>query len=119
MSKSPKVLGSICLYGSSEYGAGYLASVGEDLPSMKIIGGDGDPPEGRSMNSAYFMGMDDLLEHYGPDVVGVVEVFAAGGEKSAKVRIDNSWPYFGDLAWGAAPVYTIAMEDVLAAAEPA
>jgi hypothetical protein len=107
-----KVVGSICLYGSQECGAGYLAAIGP-LKDGQLYG-TGDPVLGRSMTQAVWI----ATHHFSEAGIyrGIVKVYASGGKLVADYDLATI-KYFGELKWEPAPVYTIAMEDILAAAE--
>jgi hypothetical protein len=110
MSKTDaKLVGEVCLYGNGQMGAGYIAT----LPDRRMFG-DGEPVEGLSMNDAYWLGCLDLKEAgAGP---GLVRVYMAGGRRVADADISNP-PYFGELRWVLAEVFTISFDDIVAAAE--
>lgn len=98
----------ICLYGSHECGAGWIAVV--DGRSL----GDGEPRAGATMTAAIHAARDALLPLVDPRAR--LTVFAPGGRLAARVAIDRPIA-FGRLAWIPAPVWTISAADVMAAAE--
>lgn len=98
----------VMLYGSSA-SAGYLSVL-----DGRIVGGSGEPLEGRSLTDATWFGMIKLRE---AGHTGGAWVYRPDGKSRAYVkRVDNP-PYFGDLEWEAAPMLVIKMDDLLAVAE--
>lgn len=115
--KVPSVVGSICLYGTSMVGAGYLAHLGGGLPGPETkLYGDGAPRASWGMNDAFWLACMDLKEAgCGP---GLVKVFIQAGDRSLVALADvMSPPYFGDLKFEEAPpALVIPVSAILAAA---
>lgn len=89
----------ICLYGTHRYGTGWLA-VTEDGRMF----GDGELVKEQTFTDAVWLACDKLRQ---AGVKGTVRVFASGGERYADFNISYP-PYFGDLQWNRAPMYTVA-----------
>jgi hypothetical protein len=100
------------LYGSHVCGAGWLVTV-PGRPDE--VFGDGEPSNGRNMTEAVWLAQDEI-RRLGYEK-GEILVFAAGGERMARITAERLAPYYGDLTWELAPVYTISMEAILEAAE--
>ncbi len=95
-----KIVATICLYGTSKIGAGYLATA-QALPGKLF--GSGEPVEGRSFTEAVWLGSTDLLaalDEFGgfAACTGLVRIFAAGGEFYADAPLGGV-PSFGRLQW--------------------
>lgn len=109
MKNGAKLVGSVCLYGGPTCGYGYLA--GPVACPAKY--GDGEPQKWRSLNDAFWLGMIDLACG---GYVGLVEIFAPGGQLMATASNKRPLPYYGELHWGPAKVWVISAEAILAAA---
>jgi hypothetical protein len=109
-----EVIGDICLYDGPRCGFGYLAHLGALSRDTKLFG-DGDPHPLWGGTEAMWHGLKDLQEA-GANF-GLIRIFAPDGKRMAQVRIDGPWRYYGDLSWEQAPVYEIAYEAIMAAAE--
>lgn len=103
------VVADICLYGNRETGAGFL---GVRYPHGQSFG-TGDPVKGRSFTDALFLAMSEVPPVRG----GVVRVFDAGGERTTTLSVNLAVPYYGDIVWREAPVYTISAAALIAASE--
>lgn len=101
---SKKIVGDICLYGTSRIGAGFLVCAAPHGQTS----GTGEPVQGRSFTEAVWMGVEHLRGILGVDVVGMVRIFEPGGELMAVVDVNNV-PAFGDLKWEAAVTYQVAI----------
>lgn len=101
---------SVCLYGAGHVGYGYLAGP----PANPAQFGDGEPHKPRGLNDAFWLAMFDLQE---AGIVGMVKVFAPGGELMAQVSNAGAFPYYGQLEWGPAEMLVVSMADILAASE--
>lgn len=98
MAKSKSsVLPSICMYGNSSIGAGWLASHNGQMF------GDGEPKHGRSFSEAVFQACDALSK---AGVSGDAWVYAAGGLRKAKVSVSRP-VWYGNLQWVSAEVYEV------------
>lgn len=95
-----KNLPSICLYGNSKVGAGWLASWNDKLL------GNGEPKLFRSMTEAVWQALDELRQK--GYCKGKVWVYAAGGQRKAMMDV-QSCVYYGDLHWVAAEQYEVAL----------
>jgi hypothetical protein len=106
--RTQKIVGEICLYGAGHCGAGWLATTaaGQSL-------GTGELNQAHNFTAAVFQACDALRAVAGP---GLAWVYESNGQLRAQIDISRPC-YFGDLKWEAAPVYTISMADILAAAE--
>ena len=107
--KSKRLVGEICLYGTREVGAGYLARV-----EGKMFG-DGAPRPRWSFTDAMFHGLRDIRE-WGI-TRGLVRVYEPTGQRFAEVEMDWRWPYYGELKWQPAQQYVIDAEQIIATAE--
>ena len=106
--KAAKLVGEICLYGTTATGAGWLAR-GEGTALL----GNGETTPGRGFTEAMWLA-EEALQAAG--LVGVVAVYAPGGERFALVLL-GAVGSFGDLAWSpAGAAVTISAEQILAAA---
>jgi hypothetical protein len=99
----------ICLYGTHETGAGYIAATRDGSHF-----GNGEPRTGRTFTEAVWIAVG-ALEAAGGLEAGRVRVFAPGGERMAWMELTSPLT-FSDLAWEAAPVYTISASELEAAA---
>lgn len=98
---------TICLYGNWDIGFGYIAVLGD-----KTFG-DGEPVKFRSCTDCVWLACEELIAA-GFD--GLVEIYAAGGERRAVSHV-RKVGYFGNLKWERAEPLVIQMVDILAAAE--
>ena len=98
---TPVVVAEITFYGTRQTGAGFLAYG----PDHKRIAGTGDPVQGRGFTDALFLAVQALTE--AGIVDGFVAVYEPSGLKMALIDLSYSIPYWGDLAWTAAPVYVL------------
>lgn len=110
-SPATNVVADICLYGTSRIGAGYL---GVQYPHGQLFG-TGIPVASRSFTEAIFAAVTDLAER--GVRTGVIRIFDAGGERVTAVDLATAMPYYSDLLWTAAPVYTISAEALTQAAK--
>jgi len=109
--KNNTIAADICLYGAPSCGFGYIA-----LTEAGRTVGDGSPKADRSATDAIWLA---VLELNGIGVIsGSVRVFDSGGERVATMPIARP-VYYSELEWSAAPVYTIRVEDLIAAANDA
>lgn len=115
MAKSQKVVAEICLYGTTQHGAGWLARTSDGA-----LLGDGELRQGRSFTEAVWLACDAVLRVYGAcggrPRNGKVRVFAPGGERMADADINHPG-YYGDLKWQSATVLEISAEAIEAAAK--
>ena len=109
----------VCLYGNPDLagtgrrktgGAGYLGVIYPHGQSF----GTGEPVEGRTYTEAIWAAQDELRAL---GIAGFIHLYDAGGERMAVIGIHESVTY-GKLTWHPAPVYTVSVEALLAAAEP-
>jgi hypothetical protein len=109
MARSTKsaVAAEICLYGTYVVGAGYIARAADGT-----MFGDGEPRADWSQTDAIFRACANL-ERAG--VRGRVVIFAPGGQRMAVTDIGRPGT-FGALRWEVAPVYTIRVDALVAAA---
>lgn len=113
--KAKKIVAEICLYGTSQIGAGWIAQL-EDGTTL----GNGEPREGRSFTHAIFQACNQILRING--MCGgrprqdTIRVYAPGGERMAETSLRHP-DYFGDLKWTAAIQYEVSAESLMAAAE--
>lgn len=84
----------ICLYGAQSCGSGYLART-----QAGGRFGTGDLVSGRSMTEAVWLAVDDIRQS--GVTRGVVQIFAAGGERVARVDLGSHVPTVGELPWRA------------------
>lgn len=114
-SAAKTIAAEICLYGTQAVGAGWLARTADGR-----MFGDGEPNIRRNMTSAVWLACDELRA---AGVSGLVRIFEPTGQMVSTVALDGlkhrAIPYFGDLKWEAAPVYTISAEALIAASEVA
>jgi hypothetical protein len=106
-----KIVGEICLYGTSNTGAGWLAVA---KPHGQTAG-DGDPVKGRSFSEAVWeaaTAIGLILGHQR----GSVWVYEPSGQLRAKYDLGRVRT-FGDLAWEPAPQLTISAEAIIAASQ--
>lgn len=96
----------ICLYGGT-HGSGWLARTSDGR-----MFGNGDPVAGRDLTAATWLAAEALRA---AGVRGHVRIFEPSGRSMAIADV-GAIPYFGMLAWQAAPVYTISVEALEAAA---
>lgn len=108
---SKKIVGDICLYGTSRTGAGFLVCA---APHGQT-GGTGEPVAGRSFSEAVWMGVE-MLEKIGVGR-GLVRIFAPGGEEMAVVELGGLVPAYGSLKWGPAVTYEINAAELIGAAQ--
>lgn len=106
-SKTKKLVAEICLYGTQQAGAGWLAQ----LPGGKLLG-DGTLRQGRSFTAALWLACEAVRESIG-HTSGLVRVFAAGGERMADADLSRPG-YYGDLKWQPATVYVVGSEQLAA-----
>jgi hypothetical protein len=111
--KSNEVLADVCLYGNTRIGAGWLATatIGREVRRF----GDGEPVEHRCFTEAVWMAFEALKA--AGVTTGLVRVFAPGGERMTKLRIDRHVPNYGNLKWEPAIQYTISAEALIAEAK--
>lgn len=83
---------TICLYGTHEVGAGYIAT---DERGKQY--GNGDPVKGRNFTSALWLAMNEL-RGANPHPHLLVVVYEPSGRMFARVSLQES-PYFGELKW--------------------
>jgi hypothetical protein len=121
MSAKTRIVGEICMYGNSQTcGAGWLAAVEPTLDkrnrsvAQSTLLGDGDPKIGRAFTEALWQACDAIRET-GP-TAGLVRVYEPGGHWCATTSLSQPVCY-GDLEWTPAPVLTISVEEIMAAAE--
>lgn len=118
MKKENEINATVCLYGASHCGFGYLAETREGACDFRTnerhIFGDGEPKAGRMMNAAVADALSEL-RHAG--VHGMVRVFAAGGELCADYTLKGPCPRADEVEWKAAPVLVISSEEIARAAE--
>lgn len=82
------IVAEICLYGTAQTGAGFLARAKDGGKA-----GDGEVKAGRSFTDAVWLAVDDLGLHWGAALV-----FAPGGQQYARYDLSRS-TYYGDLEW--------------------
>lgn len=92
------VVAEVCLYGNSEIGAGWLASV-NGIPGIL---GDGEPKAKRSFTQAVFEACESIRKD--GITSGLVTVTAPGGEWEGDVGLNRPC-YYGDIQWRPAKVY--------------
>lgn len=100
--RNQKVVGEICLYGTTAIGAGYLAQA-----EGGYMIGNGEPKAGRSMTEAVWLACDELrmcgIQR------GLVRVYAPGGRFVAATDINHP-VYYGNLKWeSAAPACVVSV----------
>lgn len=99
--KTNKHVADVCLYGTSQIGAGWIAQ-GEGQAMI----GTGEPISARGFTEAVWLACDALRES--GIKAGMVRVFAAGGERMAFCDINHP-PYYGNLKWQPAIQYEVAI----------
>jgi hypothetical protein len=110
MDYGSQVYSSLCMYGTSFTGAGYL---GVRFPHGQSFG-TGDPVKHRTFTEAIWHGLADLRD--AGVTAGLVRVFDSGGERMATVDMKAAVNY-AFLTWQPAPVYTISADELIAAAD--
>jgi len=105
------IVADICLYGTRQTGAGWLAQTADGL-----MFGNGRPVAGRSFTEAVWMAMG-ALESDGIRS-GQVRIFLPGGDYMAVVDAAQPVPTFGGLRTVPAPVWTLDVADLVNAAQP-
>lgn len=107
------VVAEICFYGThnAEVGYGYYLTThdGKRL-------GDGTPRPGRTATEALWIALGGL-EILGYRRVGLVRIYDAGGERCADLDLSKPSPIYGEIRWVEAPVYTLNVDELIAAAE--
>lgn len=98
--KKRDFVADICLYGTPQTGAGYLACRLDHGQTC----GNGEPVFGRPFTSAVFLAVEQL-RGLGLNK-GRVRIFEPRGECMAIIELSGTVPTFGDLQWGPAPQYT-------------
>jgi hypothetical protein len=111
MKKTSKLVGEICLYGTTTHGAGWIAEV--PVEHGKMFLGNGELFPGMSLTEAMWDACRAVRTYH---AAGTVKVFEPRGELVAETDVNHPG-YFGDLKWTAAPVYVLNVEDLLAASE--
>ena len=113
-----ELVGTIAIYGTSRTGGGYIASVGKDADRQFF--GDGEPRSYWSMNDALWLAAQEIMEKAGirRGYVLVTMDDAHGQPKAALFKL-HDFCYFGELTWGPGVTYTISMNEIMAAAQPA
>ncbi len=107
---SPAVpVAEICLYGTMDVGAGWLANIANGTKCGLYLG-NGEPVRGRSMTEAVWLAVEAIRE--AGVSKGAVRVFMSGGQRCADVDLGGYVPCFGDLPWQPAPVYMVSAEAV-------
>lgn len=104
------IVAEICLYGTQQTGAGWLAQTADGL-----MFGNGRPVAGRPFTEAVWMAMG-ALESDGIRS-GLVRIFLPGGEYMAVVDAALPVPTFGSLKTVPAPVWTLDVADLVNAAQ--
>ena len=100
---------SVCIYGTSRIGSGYIASTADGR-----MFGDGTPRASRTATSALWLACDELRAA-GVKGLVAVHIDAACGPMVALTDVSRP-ESFGRLDWKAAPVYVISEQAVRAAA---
>lgn len=110
-----KVVGTICFYGNSTVGAGWLAHTGTLTKQTKMLG-DGEPKSGATFTSALFAACAALKEFSSSIKHGdLVEVYAPGGQKFGLVNVCSpSW--YGNIEWKPAGCLEVSAEEIQAVA---
>ncbi len=114
--KASKVLGTVCLYGTSAAGCGYIAAATPTTGGPELFGTGELRFE--SFTDAMWMGLKDLRAKGGLQK-GLVTVFLPDGTRMSTLSIESVWPYFGELKWEQAPVLTLSVEALVEASERA
>ena len=99
----------ICLYGTNQTGAGYLARAANGRRF-----GTGRPSNFLTFTVAIWTAVDELR---GAGVTGPVHIYAPGGARMAIADLGRHVPTFGSLTWTPAPVYTLSTAALEAAAQ--
>lgn len=86
------IVGSICLYGNRDVGAGWIAST--EVAGQAKTFGDGTPAVGRTFTEAVWQAKDAIRK--AGTASGRIRIFAAGGEFYADDKVERT-AYFGDL----------------------
>ena len=94
--KSNELVAEIALYGTSEIGAGYIAST---IDGNRM--GSGEPRAGRTMTEAVWLAAAEIRES--GLVRGMVRVFAPAGRFMADTDLQRPG-YYGNLKWQRATV---------------
>lgn len=106
---SSKPVAEIALYGVRRTGAGWIVRLADGR-----MFGDGEPRERVSFTEAVFVAVDAIraagIER------GIVRVYDSGGDRMSEFSLEARVPYYSDLAWTAAPIYTISVDVLTAAA---
>jgi len=106
-----KIAGTICLYGTREHGAGWLARLADGTRL-----GTGDLAKYRTFTEAIWLALDEMkMAGMAAGRGTIVEVFEPHGQFVAHYDTART-ATFGDLKWEAAPQYTMSTEDIAAAA---
>ena len=110
MSKNSKIMvvSEITLYGSTQHGAGWLATYGGNML------GNGEPREGRTMTEAIWQACGALNAN--GITKGHVRVYEPRGRLCAVTPLQTP-ATFGGLVWEAAPQYTISVAEIEKAVE--
>lgn len=96
------LIADICLYGTSQVGAGYLVMTKEGH-----LFGRSEPNPRTTFTEAVFLALDEIVHRAAADGyearqavmdLGVVRVFHPGGEQFSDIELGKAWPYYGDLA---------------------
>lgn len=111
--KRAKALPSICLYGTRETGAGWLASNGLPMADGGRLFGDGEPSRSRTFTYAIFEAARALRE---AGLSGKAHLFDAGGLRVAEISLSLP-PTYGLIAWAPAPMYVVDADEVVRAAK--
>jgi len=104
--KAETLVAEIALYGTQAVGAGWLARTADGR-----MFGTGEPNVRHNFTSAVWAACDALRA---AGCQGLVRIFEPKGQLMSTVSlgglVDRRIPYFGDLKWSPAPVYTINLE---------
>lgn len=117
MARSTKpqgVVAEICLYGTSQHGAGWIACIADGTPAGKMLG-NGELKPGRSMTAAVWLAADELRSV--GVTRGIIRIFEPSGLRCAAVDIGKMIPTFGELKWQTAQLFAISVEELLKNAE--
>jgi predicted RNA-binding Zn-ribbon protein involved in translation (DUF1610 family) len=104
--------GSICLYGTSLIGYGWLAQA--DEVGSPVIG-KGEPQEGLSATEAIWAARYELKK---AGVNGDVWVHDAGGERRALLIAGVAAPLYGSLSWEPAIAFAVEASEIVAESAP-
>ncbi len=106
-----KVVGTVCFYGNSTIGAGWLAHVGPLNKQTKMLG-DGEPKSGVTFTHALFSACKALKDFSSAIKPGdLVEVYAPGGQKVGLVNVCSpSW--YGNIEWKPAGGLEVSAEEI-------